>query len=233
MIHHRRLGALPTPPPSGLTWRDELDRAMPSGLASHPASSHPCRALYAGVWEASSGQSRSFPAVFAHPPAWGRRDRLTRSGPDRRLEAIALAWCGALPGSSRSRPSLPRFASPRPGRGCRLSRSWQVARLAGPARFLARQAPLVVSTPATSCLGPGLGAPTPGGRLRGSVFPRPIFHRLDAATSPGRTGTVGALLAVSRSWQQRIPSLVVAALIVWLAAAGARAVINVVDRDID
>lgn len=46
-------------------------------------------------------------------------------------------------------------------------------------------------------------------------------------------GIAGALIAAGRAWPERLPALVVAAVIVWLASAGAEAITNVIDRDID
>ena len=76
-------------------------------------------------------------------------------------------------------------------------------------------------------------------RNTGRLGTQPLTSALWEVTKPRVVlmltleGIAGALLAAGRAWQEHLPGLVVAALVVWLASAGAEAVTNVVDRDID
>lgn len=76
-------------------------------------------------------------------------------------------------------------------------------------------------------------------RNTGKLGTQPLTSALWEVTKPRVVlmltleGVAGALLAAGRAWQEHLPGLVVAAVIVWLASAGAEAVTNVVDRDID
>ena len=116
MIHHRLLTALPTPRPLGLKWRDPLNSGRPSGLSSRPCILPPCRALYAGVWEASSGQSSGFPTVFARIP--GARlthlcdDAAGSRAPARVVAARLLRSLGVRPSQGASAPVRPCLRFP-------------------------------------------------------------------------------------------------------------------------
>ena len=100
--------------------------------------------------------------------------------PGGRHKATALTWCEPSQGASAFVPQP-------------ASREWEpcLSASAGGTFRWARSLPCSPST-AGSLYPPlrlGRRRPAPGGWLRGSVRPRPVFHRLDAGTSPGRTET--------------------------------------------